>query len=484
MKYHLLGHENFDDKFDGILNLYPVKRHSKKAKLEFTNVAGYLLFFAGFDAVQTPSRLIKSISSKIDAASTAENIELWMSFTPDQYSILGLCFVVFVACWGSGKTLLMFHKAIQISKKGEKVLFLVFNADSKVAGHQTLLALRLTEQFKDHNIDIKSVSFIDGADNNLCEKAKGYKHVMLDEFFEDYDHLTQKSQDEIQRLIKTKETVWISISNAYHGFKWDHEMEMSDAIKVWFPNFHVAMLDKPLRLPSNIAKDIKSKADTLDEMCSLPFNPKLFRTIDVPIDMVEGLPIERIGFEKPELLPHLFKKAFGKVAADMFALIIIKELSAEELKSLLEKIDPACTCREIVQYLCIAISLYLNGRKPAKYHCKGFRSRKGDAEKWSIGDRQQDMVVSVDLAKGFESDIIVDIGGGPVSYSRAMAQLIIIDSHVHYDIISIIQMVLNHPEHKCFDLSDDSLNVDLSLDDFLLDSFYGEFIFRKEYQLV
>ena len=102
MKYHLLGHENFDDKFGGILNLYPVKRHSKKAKLEFTNVAGYLLFFAGFDAVQTPSRLIKSISSKIDAASTAENIELWMSFTPDQYSILGLCFVVFVACWGSG----------------------------------------------------------------------------------------------------------------------------------------------------------------------------------------------------------------------------------------------------------------------------------------------------------------------------------------------------------------------------------------------
>ena len=40
-------------------------------------------------------------------------------------------------------------------------------------------------------------------------------------------------------------------------------------------------------------------------------------------------------------------------------------------------------------------------------------------------------------------------------------------------------MVLNHPEHKCFDLSDDSFNVDLSLDDFLLDSFYGEFLFKK-----
>jgi pantothenate kinase-related protein Tda10 len=43
-----------------------------------------------------------------------------MTFAP--YFVLDEPFLVFVACWGSGKTLLMITKAKELNELGEKVL--------------------------------------------------------------------------------------------------------------------------------------------------------------------------------------------------------------------------------------------------------------------------------------------------------------------------------------------------------------------------
>ena len=72
--------------------------------------------------------------------------------------------------FGSGKTLLMVAKAMELAEAGEQELFLIFvDGDSKSDPHKkTLLCLDLEEKFKKHDkIKVKIVPFIDGKKDNL-----------------------------------------------------------------------------------------------------------------------------------------------------------------------------------------------------------------------------------------------------------------------------------------------------------------------------
>ena len=72
-----------------------------------------------------------------------------MTFVPD--FILDEPYLVFVACWGSGKTLLMITKAKELNALGEKVLMLVFlNGKEIEEGQKSLLILDLEEKLKEY----------------------------------------------------------------------------------------------------------------------------------------------------------------------------------------------------------------------------------------------------------------------------------------------------------------------------------------------
>jgi hypothetical protein len=63
-----------------------------------------------------------------------------MTFAPD--FVLDRSFLVFAACWVSGKTLLMITKAKELNELGEKILMLVFlNGNEIVEGQKSLLDL-------------------------------------------------------------------------------------------------------------------------------------------------------------------------------------------------------------------------------------------------------------------------------------------------------------------------------------------------------
>ena len=72
--------------------------------------------------------------------------------------------LVFIASWGTGKTLLMFTKARELNDLGEKVLILVFlDGDSVEKGQKSLLILDLEEKLKDcEHVTVKGVLYIDG----------------------------------------------------------------------------------------------------------------------------------------------------------------------------------------------------------------------------------------------------------------------------------------------------------------------------------
>ena len=150
-----------------------------------------------------------------------------MTFAPD--FVLDESYLVFVACWGTGKTLLMITKAKELNELGEKILILVFlNGKEIEEGQKSLLILDLEEKLKEYqNVTVKGVRYIEWSEgrkeyysmkdvdgNDLS--TDGYDHIFVDEYFEDLIKLNKESIKKFKELIKGKKTVWVSLSNSYN----------------------------------------------------------------------------------------------------------------------------------------------------------------------------------------------------------------------------------------------------------------------------
>ena len=147
-----------------------------------------------------------------------------MTFAPE--FVLDESYLVFVACWGSGKTLLMITKAKELNALGEKALILVFlNGKEIEEGQKSLLILDLEEKLKDYqSVTIKGVRYVELSGGEYYMKdvdgndlsTDGYNHIFVDEYFEDLITLKKESIKKFKEMIKGKKTVWISLSNSYN----------------------------------------------------------------------------------------------------------------------------------------------------------------------------------------------------------------------------------------------------------------------------
>ena len=92
--------------------------------------------------------------------------------------------LIFAAPFGSGKTLLMTAKSIELAEAGEDVLFLIFvDGDDNPTERKTLLYFDLEEKFKKHpNIKVFMVPFIDGKTDNLKGTFILILHMLLSLF--------------------------------------------------------------------------------------------------------------------------------------------------------------------------------------------------------------------------------------------------------------------------------------------------------------
>ena len=86
----------------------------------------------------------------------------------------------------------MVAEAIRLAELRGKVLYLLFSSTTNISTtKKTLLFLDLQEKFKNHsNIEVKTVLFKDGDDNELESIGQGFDHIMADELFEDFHQLT------------------------------------------------------------------------------------------------------------------------------------------------------------------------------------------------------------------------------------------------------------------------------------------------------
>ena len=417
---------------------------------DFITMCKYFLYCAPVVALPLGGNYTSAIRKAIEESGSRDNIYIWCYPTPKQRAILKSSKLVFASPFGAGKTLFQTVKSIEISGKGGKVIFLLFLDTRRVPSNtKPLLAYDLEQKFKKHsNIKVEVVFFEDGRSDNLENiETEGIKHVMVDEFFGDFGSLSKESRDEFNAFISDKETVWISLSNTYKfGNNFPEGVDLEVELKKWFTGFEVAKMDKPLRCPLSVAKDLKWQASNRGKVSQLTFNEKLLAESTLPSNLAEGSIID-IGMDKMELLPQIIQQVSQRVKGNQHALIIIHDGPNQTVNKLM-KSRIQCQCKDKITVLPIDVSFQANDKTQSVFLALCHQSKPEKVLAWTSGIRKEDMVVSRELMKGTEHDLIIDLTNQSVSSSRSMAHVIRIHSNSVLDMEWVIQNLLK-PDHDC-----------------------------------
>ena len=139
---------------------------------DFVMICKFFLFCCPVISLPVLGNLSKIVQDSIvNKSGSRENIALFCFPTPQQRGVLFLPWLIFAAPFGSGKTLFMIVKAMELADAGNEVLFLVFVHGSRASEKKTLLCLDLEEKFKSHSrIKVQMVPFVDGKTDNLKGK--------------------------------------------------------------------------------------------------------------------------------------------------------------------------------------------------------------------------------------------------------------------------------------------------------------------------
>ena len=466
----IIGPDQLPAKMDLMVeNLRNAHPFFQKFPEEFKMLVTYTLYCTSVVELPLRGNYPTLVHKAIQQSGSVENIKVWCFPTPQQRMVLNNPKVVFAAPWGSGKTLLMTAKAIELANQGEKVLFLIFNSGKKTSSCESLLKFDLEEKFEGYeNITVRPILYFDGRDNHLMDITEGFNHLMVDEFFGDFGQLKPQNQQEFKRLISSKSTVWMALSSQYYESRLEQSVNIDSLLTQWFPGFQVAKMTMPLRLPTKVAEDIKSHYSRMIATATpLRFNDRLFAESSVPSNMAEGrCNIEKFGVGQMKPLHELLQQAFERIPRGKFALIIIQDrpvYSNHAVKALVH-----CQCKDMIDVVTMDVAMQAIGRPPPTYHCIHYTSGQDDVKAWISGQRNQDMVVSYELIRGFENDFILDITNSLEIISRCSAQLIKVVANPFLDLMCVHEGILKG-DHECQDMMTRELRPSLtpSIDDLI-----------------
>ena len=84
-----------------------------------------------------------------------------------------------------------------------------------------------------------------------------------------------------------------------------------------------------------------------------------------------------------------------------------------------------CECKNKINVIATDIAFELAGRPSPIYYCVDYSSHCIEKVKeWISGKKEQDLVVSLELMKGFEDPLIIDLSGYTVVSSRSSSKIV------------------------------------------------------------
>merc|ERR1719362_1727843 len=280
----------------------------------------------------------------------------------------------------------------------------------------------------------------------------------MDEFFQDFDSFQEETKAEVRNFIKDKTTVWIAMCNYYDGNKRlptevDDKEKLEEFLKRLFPpGFQVAKMDKPLRSPLSVTKDLKNAVERRGGVSQLALNERFLLDSTLPSNMADGS-VTAIGHTKIELLGQLFKKAFEVVTEDTSVMIIVDDRPtfANNLMREMIKDDPDCQHKLVV--LDVLAALHSIGRFNTKTYTLSCSDPPEKITEW-MSDPKGDLLVSKQYISGIEFANIFDLTGGVSEVTtRTLANVIKICYNPVLDQQWAIQNFLK-PGHDCSTIMD------------------------------
>jgi hypothetical protein len=148
-----------------------------------------------------------------------------------------------------------------------------------------------------------------------------------------------------------------------------------------------------------------------------------------------------------ELLPLVLQQVSQSVKGNQQALIIILD-DPNIIVNKLMRSRIQCPCRDKITVLPIDVSFQSNGKTQSVFLALDHQSNPEKLLAWTGGKRKEDMVVSNQLMKGTEHDLIINLSRSNEASSRSMAHVIRIHSNPVLDMEWVIQNLLT-PDHDC-----------------------------------
>ena len=445
---------------------------------DFITIAKYLLFSAPKIALPVTGNMVTAVLKAIQEAGSPENIRVWCYPTPEQRLILGSPKLILLAPWGAGKTFFMVAEAIQKAENREKVLFLLFAKDEDLAtSKKSLLAMDLELKFLGYEdyIKVQTVSFKDGEDNKLKEIGNGYDHVLCDELFGDINMLTSNSQRELKDFFSSKESVWMALSNTYYYSKIDGSVDLEELVKGWFPDFQVAKMQTPLRMPKTVAESIRSGyLNTIGKATQLQLNAKLCAESKLSSNLTEGCQIESFGNGEFKPFVEILEKALNKLPKGSSAIIAIDDGTNIGTNRAVRSTIKCQHCRDLIVVLAIDVALAKLGKK-ALYHSIYYSSPEQWVKEFMSGQREGEILVaSFELMRGIEHHFIIDTTCSFEIASRSSAKRVLLYSNKFLDMMAVAEQLLNDDQHQCQAMME---RESRPLIDFSFASLIGEFFY-------
>jgi len=171
----------------------PLAPKKEKYPEDLKDVFKNLLYLTPKIALPVSGNSVTAVQKAFQEAGSYENLKLWAFPNPQQRKI---------------------KKPLKRLKR--EISFYLFFARNnfQTSPKKSLLALELEKKFKEYeNIQVETVFFTDGKNNNLMDLRKKYSIVMADESFADVDSLSTKSQKEIKDFFASKDIVWLALTS-------------------------------------------------------------------------------------------------------------------------------------------------------------------------------------------------------------------------------------------------------------------------------
>ena len=458
------GRPAFKEKLLNILS----KQQINTPVSDFKLICKYLLFCSPAKPLAIGMNQIKRMEEAMAKQGSVDNIKVWCFPTPEQKAILKNDRVLFLAAWGSGKTLLMQSKAIELAERGEDVLFLIYQNDLhwsenpeafKKTTIPTLLTRQLELRYKKacDKITVRPVWEDELAD--LEKIGDCFKHVMIDELPGEFSNLKKEDHKKLVQFVRRKQTVWLAISGdsrSMCGKIAYSEDELDKVTAKWFPGcyFKTARMKLPLRTPEKVFDALKKQIAGWDTQKST-LNRFLLSTALSPPSLTQGK-VSNIRMEKTWSMAECMKKCLADVPKGAGTMIIIPRI---------QKVKNGCDQCNDQLYAQIFKSAFiqLEGKEPL-FYTNEVCSAKEDIENWLSKSSDRHLVVSANLVLGFEHKIVINLAD-PVECSRSSGHVVTTGQmYTNYDHMALPMFdFLERSDHDCRDLQHAGMETPLNV---------------------